>query len=67
MDRVEIPAKFWAPWFVRIMGGGRCGIRAILVVAELTEEFFDAGFLVLLDGRLGAGFMNLFVSLSELI
>jgi hypothetical protein len=67
MDGIEILAKFWAPWFVGITGGRRCGIRVILVIAELTEEFFDAGFLVLLDRWFGAGFVHLFISLSELI
>ena len=67
MDGIKILAKFWAPWFVGIIGGCRYGIRVILIIAELTEEFFDAGFLVLLDQWFGAGFVNLFVLLSELI
>lgn len=49
MVGIEIPRKLWAPWFVRIVGWHRCGIRVVLVVTELTEELFDAGFLVLLD------------------
>lgn len=58
--------KFWAPWFVGIMGWCGCGIWVILVVTELTEETFNAGFLVLLDRRFGARFVHLFISLSEL-
>jgi hypothetical protein len=66
MDSIEIPTKFWAPRFVGIIGWCRCGIRVVLIVTELTEETFDAGFLVLLDQRFGARFVHLFISLSEL-
>jgi hypothetical protein len=66
MDGLEIPTKFRAPWFVGIIGWCRCGIWVVLVVTELTEETFNAKFLALLGRRFGAGFVHLFVSLSEL-